>query len=250
MTNYFDVDAYSASAIKAGATSMLQMNHFMTTPSYSSPAMARGSLQHLAILEPFKFAELKTCDADKRTKAYKGLVKEFGKGNIITTKEHGEMLAARKQVIAHPEASKLLVNGKPEVEKYWVEQGVECKCKIDWETPEYIVEYKTTGNLKAFERTAKTLAYQLQLAWYWHAAGRKPIYIVAQEQKAPFDVAVMNVAELDLMRWLDQCWEIISSYESCKSINKFPGAYPHMFTFEIYEDEQDVEVDADSVIEF
>lgn len=249
MSNYFQVDAYSASAIKAGAKSMLQMHHFMTTPSFSSAAMQRGTLMHLAILEPEKLEGLVISDLNRNTKAFKELAAEHGKHNIVKSYEAEELRQAQAMVLNHGEAARLLnAEGKSEVEKYWIHNGVACKAKIDFETDDFIVEYKTTGNLDSFLKTCANLKYNLQLAWYWEACGRKPVFIISQEQKAPFDVAVFEVPQLQLQCWLQDCWDIVEHYELCKVAGKFPGAYQDVMSFELPSWAQDVkELEIDEI---
>ena len=171
---------------------------------------------------------------NRNTKAFKELAAEHGKENIIKSYEADNLRAAQAMVLNHGEASKLLnVDGKAEVEKYWQHNGLDCKSKIDFEADGYIIEYKTTGNLDNFLKTSANLKYNLQLAWYWEACGRKPVFVIAQEQKAPFDVCVFEVPGLELQWWLDECFEIIKRYEECKANNKFPGAYDDIIVFEL-----------------
>lgn len=235
MTDYYSVAAINASAIKAGAISMLKMQDEIERGTEATAAMRRGSLQHLAILEPAKFAALHVEDYDGRTKAGKELLERVGKDNIIKPAEHAELVQAQKMVADHPAVKQLALfwNGVAEVARYWQEGGVDCKCKIDYCHDDYIVEYKTTGNLTNFIRSAENMSYYLQLGWYWRGESvvsgkEKRVFVVAQEQKAPFDVAVFEVPQLMLKTWYFDCLEIVKRYAS----GDRSGAFPEIMQFE------------------
>jgi hypothetical protein len=78
---------------------------------------------------------------------------------------------------------------------------------------------------------------------------KRKCYIVAQEQNAPYDVAVMQVSGMNCKRWFNRCMEI---YRKWLSGNR-DGAYPEAFQFELparMEDESeplDVEEQMDSM---
>jgi hypothetical protein len=252
--DYFAVDAMSASMIKAGATSMLFMQHRMDTPMTASPAMVRGTLGHMAVLEPERFALLPKWDESKRTKAYKEYAASVD-GPVISSTEARAYEKQRLQVMNHPEVVRLglFKEGEPEAEIYWDEDGKAAKCKVDWLGPDYWVEFKTTANLKGFDYTAGNMHYQLQLGWYHRGVAtlgkKRKCYIVVQEQSAPYDVAVMPVSGMNCKRWFNRCMEI---YNKWLSGNR-DGAYPEAFQFELpprMEDESeplDVDEQMDSI---
>lgn len=229
--SYFEVKAFSASAIKAGAKSMLHMADFLENGKEPSSAMAKGSLLHLALLEHEKLDAMACIGYDGRTKAGKELVEAYGKENIIKPKEKEQLQQAAKMVLSHPEVLRLNLfkGGEAEKEIYWNNEGVDCKCKIDYDQPDCIVEYKSTQNLQRFSVAAASMFYHLQLGWYWHGAGRKPVYIVAQESKRPFDVMVCEVSPLLLRTWYDDAWKIVQRYIS----GERSGAFPLLLNFEL-----------------
>jgi len=211
---YFAVDAMSASMIKAGAVSMLYMQHRMKTPMTPSPAMIKGTLGHMAVLEPERFSNLRTYDGTRSGKEYKELVAEWGEDAVISTNANRANLAAVSVLMDHPEVQRLglFKEGRPEVEIYWDEDGKPCKCKVDWLGPDYWIEYKTTANLASFQYTSEKMFYNLQLGWYDRGVSTlgKPRkrYVVVQEQKAPYDVKVMKVSEVNCKRWWRDCVKI------------------------------------------
>lgn len=247
---YFDVKAYSASAIKAGAVSMLQMWHEIEHGKEKSAAMFRGAKQHMAILEPEKLAALTLFDGDKRKKEYKDLKEQVGEENIITPQELEQFNAALAQVRNNPivKDRDLFADGEAEKEIYWKENGIDCKCKVDWFADDYIVEYKTTGQIERFIPAAASMRYHLQLAWYWRGAcqldgKQKRVYIVAQEQKAPFDVAVFTISPLMLKMWFKECMNIVERYES----GDRTGAFPVLMQFELPAWADDTDFSSDDI---
>jgi len=228
--DYFDVKAMNSSTIKAGAKSMLYMNHIKKTPVVATPAMITGTQRHMALLEPEKFADMYIYDGSKRVKEYKELKKEYGAENIMGCAEHRQCIEAAEVARAHPivkEMGLLADGGIAEKEFYWDEPQGKAKAKIDYLLPDRFVEYKTTASLDSFHRTAENLHYHLGLAWYWRACGVPGIFIV-QEAKAPFDVAVFEVHEYKLQGWFDQCTEIWDKYLDGAN----DGAYTEPIMFE------------------
>jgi len=194
--DYFDVKAMNASTIKAGAKSMLYMNHIIKTPVVATPAMVTGTQRHMALLEPDKFEDVEVYEGSKRKKEYKALCDDVGAENVVTMAEYRDCIEAAEVARAHPivRGLDLLNGGDAEKEFYWDEPQGKAKAKIDYLLPDRFVEYKTTASLDSFHRTAENLHYHLGLAWYWRACGVPGIFVV-QEAKAPFDVAVFEVHE-------------------------------------------------------
>lgn len=234
MSNYFDVVAYSASAIKAGKVSMLAMADFIENGKEPTGGMNKGTLFHEALLEPEKLEKRIVTGLAKNTIAYKAIVAEAAFGTVKPD-EKADLVRTVAAVWNHPEVKRLglFKGGESEKEIYWKENGLDCKCKIDYCHADYSIEYKSTGKLGNFIRTAENMFYYLQLGWYWRgdcvASGReKPLYIVAQEQKSPFDVAVFEIPKLLLNTWYLECLEIVRKYES----GDRSGAFPSIMTFE------------------
>lgn len=252
--NYFDVKAFSASAIKAGAVSMLRMAHYMTSGTEKTAAMKQGTLQHRAVLEPLTLQSMVVADYDGRTNAGKALLAQHGE-NLIKPAAFAELEAVGDRVHGHPAVREfgLLEGGTAEKEIYWTDDGIDCKAKLDYLAPEHFVEYKTCNNLAGFTRSAAAMFYHLQLGWYGRAAychDVKPrkCYIIAQESKAPFDVAVFRVQDIYLKSWHEDCRRIVDKYLS----GDRQGAFPEIMTFELpaYAIGTDVNLDPEQMIQF
>jgi hypothetical protein len=89
----------------------------------------------------------------------------------------------------------VLATGKAQVSVVWVEpkSGVTCKGRIDWITPGWLCDYKTTVDASpwGFGRQAGQLGYHIQAAMYqdaWHilTGERVPFLFIAQEKVQPF----------------------------------------------------------------
>lgn len=234
MDNYFDVKAYSASAIKAGNVSMLAMQNMIENGMEASAGMRKGTLFHEALLEPEIFSKRIVTPLARNTNAYKAIAAEAEFGTVKPD-EKADLERTVAAVWNHPEVARLglFKGGEAEKELYWQEDGLDCKCKIDYSHNDYIIEYKSTGKLANFIRMAENMAYYLQLGWYWRgdsvvSGKEKKMYVVAQEQSAPFDVAVFEVPTLMLKTWFFQCMEIVRKYES----GDRSGAFPTIMQFE------------------
>lgn len=243
--NYYEKPGYSASAIKAGAVSMLNMQSYIDSGIESTECMRRGTVRHMAILEPERFKKLVVMDFNGRTTAGKALIAEHGRENIIKPAEYEEMKQVVKMVFRHPVVERLglLLEGKTEVEYFWKEaDNIACKAKLDFVGPGYFVEYKTVGaDLGRFTAAAGRMCYHLQLGWY-HRACKLPCYVVAQQQKKPFDVAVFEVPVIQLALWGEQALQIVRRYES----GDRSGMFPDLLTFELPQWFMETEIQSDS----
>lgn len=234
MSNYFDVKAYSASAIKAGNISMLAMHDMIENGMEASAGMRKGTLFHEALLEPEIFNKRIVTPLARNTNAYKAIAAEAEFGTVKPD-EKADLERTVAAVWNHPEVQRLGLfrGGEAEKELYWQEEGLNCKCKVDYSHDDYIIEYKSTGKLANFIRMAENMAYYLQLGWYWRgdsviSGKEKRMYVVAQEQSSPFDVAVFEVPQLMLRTWFSLCMDIVRKYES----GDRSGAFPTIMQFE------------------
>lgn len=235
---YFAVDAMNASTVKAGATSMLYMNHIISNPIKATPAMILGTQRHCALLEPDRFEKLTRFDCSRRTKQYKAIAEEQGERNIISEKEYVDCIKAAEIARNHPAVveMKLLEGGVAEKEFYWEEENGKAKAKLDYYVEDhFFVEYKTTQKLAGFIHTAARLHYDLGLGWYSRACGGLPGVFIVQESSAPYDVAVYEVQQYNMERWWTKCKAIWDKYLT----GDRSGAYdtPIMFELPSYADD-------------
>lgn len=234
--DYFGIDAMNASTIKAGARSMLHMQHYIDNPPKETAAMRTGTQRHMAVLEPERFADSYTiCDGDRRGREYKAVKEAVGEENIMKYAEYAECITAAERVRNNPivKGEGLLEGGEAEKVYIWDEEEGKAKCKIDYIIPgRCFIEYKTTRNLDKFLYTARDLHYDLGLGWYWRGCGL-PGVIIAQESAAPFDVAVFEVPEYMHKHWFITCQMIWRKFLS----GDRSGAFGEKVFFELGNDD-------------
>lgn len=252
--NYYEVKAISATAIKAGAISMMHMHDTIENNRERTAAMKQGTLQHRAVLETATLQTMIVIEYDGRTKAGKELLAAHG-DNLIKPAAFAALERVGDRVHLHKIVQDLglLEGGEAEKEIFWCDDGIDCKAKLDYLAPGHFVEYKTCSNLAGFARSAASMNYHLQLGWYWHAARRhdgkeRKAYIIAQESRSPFDVAVFEVSPAYLKSWHETAMDIAKRYVS----GERGGAFPELMTFELpaWVPGAEVSFDVEQTIEF
>ena len=249
--NYFDVKAMSASAIKAGAKSMHNMEMYLKYGISETSAMKTGTLFHMALLEPERFSQMVVCDSAKNTNIFKEAAASSLVG-AISSKDKLKHEIQVANIMNHPLVREygLFVGGKSEVEYYWQESGIDCKCKRDWENDDFIVEYKSCQSIRKFLNNAASMFYHLQLGWYSRPGKPKKMLVVAQESDLASDVAVYEINPLLIGSWFDDCMKIVTKYQS----GDRSGAYPNLLSFEVpvwaEADQPEEETDPEKTIGF
>jgi len=231
---YFDKPGMSASMLKAGAISMEMMRYRMNTPMKPTPAMLTGTFRHMAVLEHDKFMQLKLCDESSRTKAYKAAVEEHGREGVISSYDQKNHLEAAAVVMAHPQvrALGLFDDGHAEVEKHWTCEHGPCKAKIDWEAQDFWVEFKTTASIGSFIYQSERMNYPVQISHYASSMDFKQCYVVVQEPKPPYEVAVYSVPSYLPAVWNKRTLDIYKRWNEYKAGGVFGGAYPELMQYE------------------
>lgn len=170
----------------------------------------------------------------------------YERGNIPVLRHEldaAEAMAA--QVKAHPVASALLGNGRPEVSLFWVDDttGVKCRARLDW-MPEpikgrrmIVPDLKTTGHAAGaspaeFSKASAKFGYYGQQAHYGdgiRALGIDPdplFVFIAVETADPHLVSVGQFQDPDDLRLaraaVEHCRRL---YADCAATDTWPG-YP------------------------
>ena len=230
---YKSIRSINATAIKAGATSMLHMREVMEGAGKEpTDAMIMGSLVHAAVLEGRMPTRI--WDGRKAGKAFDAFEAECQGEVIVTPKEVALLESICKAVQAKPEAMHLINNTMHELSLEWrdVEYGT-AKARLDgWEIGAGMVEFKTCKriNPRAFVSQAIALGYDLQLGWYVEGLaktklnGMTPeVHIIAAETEKPFDVAVWRVPQAMLNIGRKKAKEIAVRYWECCHLGRYPG---------------------------
>lgn len=204
---------------------MLHMHHAMTHTVEATPAMIRGTMMHMALLEPERFDKLITFDCTRAAKEYKELLKDHDEDELIKLSERDDYLKAAEVAANHPAIKHYALVGDGEAEKVYTWDGLygPAKAKLDYVKKDLFIEYKTTQNIDSFDRVFRSLRYDIGLGWYWHATGGLPAIMIVQEQNEPYDVAVYEFGRYVYESWYNQCLEIWSRYESGDRSGRYNG---------------------------
>ena len=224
-----------SSELKKGAKSMLHMRHYIEHGSEPTPAMIRGVQMHAAVLEPAVFARTYVIwdGGRKQGPTWVAFKAEHDDKEIISIDEHAALLMASEQVWSHRGASGLLRATKHEASLFWHDSVYgAAKIRLDGICERQgIIEYKTSGSVDqhSFANTCAKMGYDIQMGWGWHAAmeltGRAdmPYHVIAQEQKAPYDVVVYRVPDSVLKTGYERAEAIAREYRACETMNVYAG---------------------------
>lgn len=236
---YKAVDAVNYSALKWMRKSALHFLNALKRDGADTRSMKLGRAGHTAVLEPDRFLiDYVMFGGDRRAgKAWDAFAADHADKEILKLDEYQLALAMRDAVEKHPRAMELLAGGRAEVSLKWTDEktGLECKGRVDWVdvSRRIFVDLKTAADIEAskFAANAARLGYHGQLAMY--RRGLEAVhgatfdgYIIAVENKAPFDVAVFRYDE-DVMYTADcEVGELLGRVAQCRRSNEWPGQYP------------------------
>lgn len=203
---YFAVEAMSASGAKKMLRSPAHYRQNIETPSEPTANMEFGSVVHLGVLEPDRFAAdvVIAPEINKRTNAGKAEWEAFQAANagryILSAEDHARALATIAAVHAHPAAAKLLDGATVEQSVFWLDARYAVPCKARWDARNHgiLVDLKTCedASAEAFGRSCATYLYNAQCAHYIsgaeHVLNESPraFVFIAVETKPPHAVAV------------------------------------------------------------
>jgi hypothetical protein len=231
MAEYLDLPGISATAIKAGATSMRHMRLAVLSRQEPTQAMQWGSLVHLAVLEPARLATDVAVWTGGRK--FGGQWMEFlelaGERLIVTEAELDKLTEISGAVRRHSEAAKLLSGCEYERTVQWTGEGYgPAKARLDALGTDRVVDVKTTARIASAERTAWNLGYHLQLGWYLEGAatvhpGCKDGYLIFVEAGQPFDVLCLKAGYDVLEKGQVEARRIATEYRRCEEANDWPG---------------------------
>lgn len=148
--------------------------------------------------------------------------------DILSVREDAIVTRAVEAVRSHPEASRLLSQGHPEVTVTW--DGF--KARIDWLGPDYIVDLKTLGSTDtgAVARMSALRQYHGQLAHYRDGllANGVPVpraYLLVLEGEGAHDVAVFDLDDRSLDEGLRLRDRYAAQYHECERTGHWPGRH-------------------------
>lgn len=249
---YHALPAVSSSSMKHARRSFRHFQYYVEGGEYlDTPKKAFGRISHRALLEYERFKE--TCIfsdfADKRSKAYKEMVKANPDKDVLTAKESKQLTAMFTELSLSEPCMDLIKEGRPEVTILAIDPvtKLRLKCRIDWVSIDrpFLLDYKTTEDARPtelpdsldatksirsskFERNANTLGYENQAAFYlWMSelAGIKKQFfaVIAQEIKPPFVPCAYVYGFETVDEAAGENRETLNRIKDAIDVGKFPG---------------------------
>ena len=234
-SEYCKIPAVNWSTLKELGRSPAHYKYRLTAERPDSATFALGRAVHTAILEPDRFMfDYVLNDDNRNSKAYKEFAQENADKTILKTPEYEKALAMRDAAHSHPVAKGHLSEGKPEQVIIWkdTETGLTCKARLDWLTPDMLLDLKSTADLDNhnFRNAVARYQYHCQLAFY--SMGlialdyARPVKLLAIEKTPPYDVGVFDITEDMLSVGEEQVRLLMRQLVECRDKNEWPGRYP------------------------
>lgn len=152
--------------------------------SFDQEHLAKGRLTHVLLFEPHKIHTIKLSSAANRlTNAYKDECRAAGESYLLLKKDFEEMSQLVARVKENLEIYSLLFGpeNKYEEPNVFSHKGLYWKTKADSLNPEYVVDFKTTGDLSRFKWASKEYFYDSQAYLYMMSYNRPVIFIVGEK---------------------------------------------------------------------
>ena len=204
--------ALSSSACKQLLDSPKQYHYITKYGQDDSQSFNIGRLVHLMVLEPRKMEGINIVDVQSRaTKAFK----ESPEGSI-TRRDYNEAQRIADAFLRNDKAMSLLQGCEFEVPKIGMLGDIPFRAKADMydASQGFIVDLKTTSDLKAFPYSAKKYSYDLQCAIYCELFGVSwEKFVFISIDKASLDVGIYMVKESFIQRGREKLKEAISTYK-------------------------------------
>ena len=232
------------SRIKNMRKSPLHYKHAADKGERSTDVFRLGGAVHCAVLEPEHFESRYVVYSESKTsgEGCRGRWADFQSAHShLTILAPDEMLAVNGMaaaVRAHPQASKLLAQGRAEVPLTWIDKrtGIACKSRLDWVTRQHMmIEFKSAASIdqRTFANQAWKYGYFHQVWQY--ACGlaaqldRDPdkieTAVIAVESSEPHDVAVYLPCSDSLYAAREEVEQILDTLAECRRTGIYPGRY-------------------------
>ncbi len=236
--DYASINAINFSTLKHMARSPRHYQHVLKNGMVATASMGRGTLAHIAALEPERFAQEYAVynggrRAGKNWEAFRASAEADGL-KVIKESELDEALAIRDAVRADMTASACLSGGHAEVTLVWrdAETDTLCKGRVDFlRQDNQIADLKIAADIEhgMFSKACARLQHYVQAAMYLDAVEtltKKPasFRIVAVESKAPHDVAVYTLSDEDVLGpGRDAYRTMLRRVAECRETGVWPG---------------------------
>lgn len=208
-----------------------------------TPALLFGEAFHLRVLQPDLFEQRYAClppDYDGRTakgKALKAEAEASGK-QILKYEDMETIKGMSKSLRKHPEISRILESGLPEVSCYWYDPrypGILLKCRIDWLNmmESIILDLKSALDARPefFTSSAYKHGYDVQCGFYLSGistitkAEHRRFLFAAVEKEKPYGVMLYEASQEFINEGMKKAQIALAIYDKCRQEDSWP-AYP------------------------
>lgn len=136
------------------------------------------------------------------------------------------MVSTVRDFIEHSALKGLFANGEPEQTVTWDDNGVPCKARPDYLTPDVCLHLKTTKmsvEPRRFERLCVNMGYDLSVAFYARGIERRDHLILAVEQDAPHACKIFGLSSAQFDISMTRIERAIRTWDACMKSGKFPA---------------------------
>lgn len=209
---YLGKYALSSTSCKQLLDSPKQYHYISKYGQDDSSSFNIGRLVHLMALEPEKIQGIQIVEVQSRaTKAFK----EAPEGSI-TRKDYDEARRIADALLRNEKALSFFQGCEFEVPAIGVIKDLPFRGKADMYDASngFVIDLKTTSDLKAFPFSAKKYSYDMQCAIYCELFGvswEKFVFIAID--KASLDVGIYRIKESFIQRGREKLQEAISIYK-------------------------------------
>lgn len=245
---YAAIDAVNWSTLVHLATSPMMLRWRADHPREDTRALRLGRAIHCAVLEPERWEReyvARPDFGDLRTKAAKQARAEWlvdlpAGVEVLEPEEYELAERCGRAVREHPVAASLLRGGRAEEVVTWTDEetGLACKARLDFITPAYVLDLKSTRQttLRAIWRDFASRLYHGQVAFYQEGAiatqriphDAEPPRIIAVQTVEPFDVIAARMTREDLERGTGLFRSLLRQYADCQAVDLWPGLAPNL----------------------
>ncbi len=201
------------------------------TPYEATREMRIGTATHQIILGPRLGRAVVVFDGDRRQGSkWQDFEEEHRGREMLTRPEWAEAELVAKAILANPVVAPYLV-GKKEVALQWNDAGMSCATDgVDVVGDGFLADLKITNSAQPakFERTAASMLYHAQMAFYETGAKAngidtsKGLFLLACESKAPWACTVFELNEATIAQGRKSIAIWLERLRTCEENDHWP----------------------------
>ena len=204
---------------------------------FESAATEIGRATHLAVLQP-EFAQKMLIQGpkDRRGKKWTEVKEALDEGQILLTEgDYNLVCDMRDAIWSNSFLAGVLTHQNAHYERaaFWEYRGHQCKCKVDADHPDVIIDLKTSTDAspRGFAKSVHSFGYHQQAASYrygWNQAAGTQITVflfLVIEKTKPFAAAVYELDAATLAEGWASYNAAIDLEETCIATENYHG-YP------------------------